>query len=210
MISKGDEVMSNKLSERTNPKFEILGLNHVALVCKDMKRTVDFYQNILGMPLIKTCDLPGGLGQHFFFDIGGASLAFFWFPDAPEVPAGITVPETLMGEMKRITTAVGSMNHIALNVDAAKVPEYKRKLEAAGVKVAPIIHHDDTPNGVSFSEPHKSTWVTSCYFKDPDGIQLEFAGWTRRMTATDVAHEPATADQAEAYLALQRGVPETA
>ncbi|ETZ96650.1 putative glyoxalase/bleomycin resistance protein/dioxygenase [Mycobacterium kansasii 662] len=30
--------------------------------------TVDFYSNILGMPLIKSLDLPAGQGQHFFFD----------------------------------------------------------------------------------------------------------------------------------------------
>ena len=62
-----------------NDKFEIMGINHLALVCKDMKRTVEFYTQVLGMPLIKTLDLPYGSGQHFFFDIGnGDSLAFFW------------------------------------------------------------------------------------------------------------------------------------
>ena len=53
-----------------NDKFEIRGVNHLALVCKDMKRTVDFYTGILGMPLTKTIELPNGMGQHFFFDIG--------------------------------------------------------------------------------------------------------------------------------------------
>lgn len=37
----------------TNTEFELGGINHVALVCSDMARTVDFYSNILGMPLIK-------------------------------------------------------------------------------------------------------------------------------------------------------------
>jgi catechol 2,3-dioxygenase-like lactoylglutathione lyase family enzyme len=65
-------------------KFEYLGVNHVALVCKDMKETVDFYTNVLEMPLVKTIQL-GDRGQHFFFDAGnGATIAFFWFPNAPE------------------------------------------------------------------------------------------------------------------------------
>jgi len=55
----------------TNRKFELSGINHLALVCKDMARTVDFYTNVLGMPLVKTIDLPMGTGQHFFFDCGG-------------------------------------------------------------------------------------------------------------------------------------------
>ena len=37
------------------------------------------------MPLIKSLDLPGGMGQHFFFDAGnGDCVAFFWFADAPD------------------------------------------------------------------------------------------------------------------------------
>ena len=51
--------------------FELRGINHLALVCRDMERTVDFYTNVLGMPLVKTIELPAGMGQHFFFDCGG-------------------------------------------------------------------------------------------------------------------------------------------
>jgi len=70
--------------------FELGGINHLALVCSDMERTVDFYTNVLGMPLIKTIELPAGMGQHFFFDCGGGdALAFFWFPDAPPPAPGI-------------------------------------------------------------------------------------------------------------------------
>ena len=62
-----------------NAEFELRGINHLALVCRDMARTVDFYSGVLGMPLVKTIELPFGGGQHFFFDIGGGDcLAFFW------------------------------------------------------------------------------------------------------------------------------------
>ena len=72
------------MSKVQNKIFEFSGINHLALVCKDMARTVDFYSNVLGMPLIKTIELPRGMGQHFFFDIGnGDALAFFWLKDAP-------------------------------------------------------------------------------------------------------------------------------
>jgi catechol 2,3-dioxygenase-like lactoylglutathione lyase family enzyme len=78
------------LTQVTDMKeFQLQGINHLALVCKDMARTVDFYSNTLGFSLLKTIELPGG-GQHFFFDIGnGHALAFFWFPQAPEVAPGI-------------------------------------------------------------------------------------------------------------------------
>ncbi|MCX7595858.1 MAG: VOC family protein [Fischerella sp.] len=38
--------------------FQIQGVNHIALVCKDMARTVDFYTNVLRLNLIKTIALP--------------------------------------------------------------------------------------------------------------------------------------------------------
>ena len=34
----------------------IRGLNHLALVCSDMARTVDFYSGVLGFPLVKTVE----------------------------------------------------------------------------------------------------------------------------------------------------------
>ncbi len=69
--------------------IQLGGINHLALVCSDMRRTVDFYSGVLGMPLIKTIDLPVDMGQHFFFDCGGGDcVAFFWFAGAPDARAG--------------------------------------------------------------------------------------------------------------------------
>ena len=39
-------------------EFQLQGINHIALVSKDMARTVDFYTNTLGLTLIKTIALP--------------------------------------------------------------------------------------------------------------------------------------------------------
>ena len=103
----------------TNREFDIRGVNHLALVCKDMAKTVEFYRDVLGMPLIKTIDLPGGRGQHFFFDIGnGDSLAFFWFPNAPTKAPGVASPEGVPGIGGEIVTAHASMNHVAFDVPA--------------------------------------------------------------------------------------------
>ncbi len=175
-----------------NEKFDIRGLNHLALVCKDMKRTVDFYSGLLGMPLTKTINLPGGMGQHFFFDIGnGDQLAFFWFPDAPESQPGISHPASFIGEGP-LTTAHASMNHVAFDVPAEKVEEYAERLREAGVKVSPILNHDDTEAQIS-ADVNDTTFVRSIYFQDPDGIMLEFAGWTRELTEADVNAEPMSA-----------------
>ena len=160
--------------------FEISGINHLALVCEDMDRTIDFYTNVLGMPLTKTIELPEGRGKHYFFDCGGGDqLAFFWFPDGPgSVDAR---------EFGRITATPGTMNHVAFDVAPDKLDEYRERLVGLGVECTEVVNHDDSPSGVS-EGISKSTFVRSIYFKDPDGTQLEFAAWARELTDEDVSY----------------------
>ena len=176
----------------TNTEFELGGINHLALVSSDMQRTIEFYSGVLGMPLIKTIDLPAGMGQHFFFDCGGGDcLAFFWFPDAPDGVPGVSAPRHLPGQGE-LLSAIGSMNHVAFHVPVDKFEGYRRLLKEKGVAVSPILNHDDSPYGVS-REMYDGVFVRSFYFQDPDGILLEFACWTRTFTDADVSHEPKTA-----------------
>jgi catechol 2,3-dioxygenase-like lactoylglutathione lyase family enzyme len=182
---------------KQNSEFELQGISHIALVCRDMARTVDFYSNVLGMPLIKTIQLPGGMGQHFFFDIGnGDALAFFWFPEAPGAAPGIASAGSLPG-LGELTTAVASMNHLAFEVSPERFDEYVEKLQAKGIEIGPVLNHDDSERGVS-REVTPDVFVRSVYFFDPDGILLELAAWTRSFTAADVSHEPARAITAPA------------
>ena len=178
--------------EWRNEEFDLGGVNHLALVCSDMKRTVEFYTEVLGMRLIKTINLGGGQGQHFFFDMGGGNaLAFFWFPDVPDPVPGVSTPVTVPG-LGEWTSAVGTMNHVAFNVPEERFLEYRAKLKAKGVRVSPILDHDDSELGVA-RELHPGVFVRSFYFQDPDGILLEFACWRRAMGQPgDVAHEPKT------------------
>ncbi len=192
-----------------NKEFALRGVNHLALVCKDMARTVDFYTHTLGMPLIKTIELPDGLGQHFFFDIGkGDALAFFWFPDAPANVPGLVAPAHNVGEGP-ITTAQASMNHIAFDIDADEIEGYREKLLAKGVEVSEIVDHDDSPAGIA-QELHDGVFVRSIYFFDPDGILLEFAGWTRPFGPDDARDTPASETDRSRYLERVRRAREAA
>ncbi len=171
------------------PAFEFSGINHLALVCKDMDRTIDFYTNVLGMPLTKTIDLPEGRGKHYFFDCGGGDqLAFFWFPGGPD-----SVSER---EFKRITATPGTMNHVAFNVSPAKIDEYRERLQAMGIECTEVVNHDDSERGVS-DDISPSTFIRSIYFKDPDGMQLEFAAWARELTVEDINYTPVVVSVAE-------------
>ena len=181
---------------RENTEFEVRGINHLALVCRDMQRTVDFYSGVLGMPLVKTIDLPAGMGQHFFFDIGnGDSLAFFWFPNAPEAAPGVSSAAHWPGDGE-IVTAHGSMNHVAFDVAPERFEEYVQKLHDKGIRTSKVYNHDDSPAQVSHTM-NDGVFVRSIYFMDPDGILLEFAAWTRVFTDADVRHKPATAADAK-------------
>ncbi|MBP0630524.1 VOC family protein [Cupriavidus sp. AcVe19-1a] len=173
------------MAKTENSEFDIRGVNHVALVCKDMRRTVEFYRDVLGMPLIKTIDLPGRRGQHFFFDIGnGDSIAFFWFPNAPEAQPGIAAPGSLPGSGS-LVSAHGSMNHLAFNVPAEKFDSYVERLVKKGVKVSRVLNHDNSPEQVS-EDVTDDVYIRSVYFFDPDGVCLEFACWTRELDERDV------------------------
>jgi catechol 2,3-dioxygenase-like lactoylglutathione lyase family enzyme len=175
-----------------NEEFEIRGVNHIALVSSDMARTIDFYSGVLGMPLVKTLNIPGG-GQHFFFDIGnGDSLAFFWFAGAPEGIPGVSLSPMLPGDGD-IRTAHGSMNHLAFDVPLERFEAYRNKLVDKGVAVSPIMDHDDSESTVA-KVFHPGVFVRSFYFRGPDGELLEFASWTRTMGQPgDVKHAPVDA-----------------
>jgi catechol 2,3-dioxygenase-like lactoylglutathione lyase family enzyme len=162
-----------------NSQFELRGVNHLALVCSDRSRTIDFYSNVLGMPLVGDIELPGGKGHHFFFDIGkGDLLAFFEFPDAPKAAPGVASPRKNIGESADpmdLITAHASMNHVAFDVPAEKIDEYRERLTAKGIPNT-LINHDRSPRQRS-ETVNENTIIRSIYFMDPDGIVLEFAGW---------------------------------
>jgi catechol 2,3-dioxygenase-like lactoylglutathione lyase family enzyme len=96
------------------------GVHHVALLCADVSRTIDFYQGVLGFPLtelFENRDYPGS--THFFFDIGnGNALAFFDFP-------GLGLVD--------YAEVLGGLHHLAISVTADVWEEKKAALDAAGV-----------------------------------------------------------------------------
>lgn len=166
------------------------GVNHLALVCRDMEETTRFYTEVMGMPLVKTVALGKG-GQHFFFDCGGGDLlAFFWWENAPPSAPGVAS----IARGSNMKTAIASMNHVSFHVDNDELEAWSDRLKAAGVEVTPIGNHDDSEFGHS-AEFHPGVYMRSLYFTDPNGIQMELSANTRALTADDVRHVPAKARQ---------------
>ncbi len=190
----------------SSSKFEIKGYNHIALTCSDMQKTVDFYEGVLGFPLVKTLEYPGGRGQHFFFQITeDDGIAFFWFAAAAAPQPGVSVapwqPFDDEGRPVRGVSGVAAkdaMHHLSFDVPLEEMDEYRARLQAAGIEVTEIVSHSDNHQG------SEAECMRSLYFHDPDGTVLEFSAWSRDLTADDVRDAPARAEDAAAR--LQPGV----
>lgn len=192
-------------TKNSNPQFELRGINHLALVARDMAETVEWYESKLGMKLVKTLERPDG-SQHFFLDMGNGSdgVAFFWWPNAPEGVPGESLHGTYDDEMQRVgnsVTAIGTMNHVAFDVAPERMEEYRESLIAKGVKVTEITNHANSlhgghKEGYDPESDDGDVFIRSMYFKDPNGVLLEFAAWTGALDEGDVAHQGKTAADA--------------
>jgi catechol 2,3-dioxygenase-like lactoylglutathione lyase family enzyme len=97
------------------------GLHHFALICSDVRRTIDFYQGVLEFPLTEIFENRDYAGSnHFFFDIGhGNLLAFF---DLPGLDLG------------PYAEVLGGLHHLAISVTQETWDHLRTKLDQAGVE----------------------------------------------------------------------------
>ena len=147
------------------------GVHHMALVCKDVAATHDFYTKVMKMRLtaaISVPPIPEDEAMHVFYDMGGGNqLAFFWFKHAEETIVGQARPQNFT-----TVSAHGSMHHLAFGVDTEDdVLAWREHIKSSGVSVTPMIDHG---------------FCKSIYFPDPDGIQLEITYWVRALNDTDI------------------------
>jgi glyoxylase I family protein len=128
----------------TRPVSTARGVHHLALICSDVTQTIEFYQGLLGFPLIELVENRDYAGSnHLFFDLGhGNLLAFFDFPGL---------------DLKPGVESFGSVQHLAISVEPAQFEALKARLDAAGI---------------AYLGPDRGI-TSSVYFRDPDGIQLE-------------------------------------
>jgi catechol 2,3-dioxygenase-like lactoylglutathione lyase family enzyme len=103
------------------PESSARGLHHFALICSDVRATIDFYQGVLEFPLTEIFENRDYAGSnHFFFDIGqGNLLAFF---DLPGLDLG------------PYAEVLGGLHHLAISVTPEKWEHLRGKLDAAGVE----------------------------------------------------------------------------
>jgi glyoxylase I family protein len=130
--------------KRERPSSTARGVHHMALICSDVERTIQFYQELLGFPLVELMENRDYRGStHLFFDIGHDNLlAFFDFPGLGLQPG---------------VESLGSVQHIAISTTPDNLERIKREFDQ---------------RGMTYLGPDRGV-TTSIYFKDPDGIQIE-------------------------------------
>ena len=106
-------------SER--PTSTARGVHHMALICSDVERTIQFYEGVLGFPLIELMENRDYQGSsHLFFDIGNGNLLAFF--DLPGLDLG------------PYAEVLGGLHHLAISVTPEKWAHLRTKLDAAGVE----------------------------------------------------------------------------
>lgn len=107
------------------PDSTARGVHHVAFICSDVERTVEFYDGLLGFTLIEMFENRDYEGStHFFFDIGhGNTLAYF---DLPGVDVG------------PYAEVLGGHHHLAISIERGQWEAARARLEAAGIEYAHV------------------------------------------------------------------------
>ncbi len=157
------------------------GINHLAMVTKDMDATIRFWRDLLEMRLV------AGLGRsgyrHYFFEIAGHDMiAFFEWPEVDKMPEkdhGVPVKGPF------------AFDHVSLEVESDnELWDLKSRLEGAGFWVSEVVDHG---------------FIHSIYSFDPNNIPIEFSA---PVPGVDVRKKPRMRDKEPSPVSLEGAEPQ--
>jgi len=171
------------------------GFNHPALSTSELKQTLFFFNETLGLPLVALYWMHGADNTvHAFLGVNDSSLlGFVYTPNVnPDPIPGITYPSS-----SREPSTRGTMHHMAFNVDSIEALEnLKEKIQAKGIECqdnATATH----PNSFEFAGPDGMILQVCCKppaenanMIDPEAaraIGLDEAALQKFMTPQDFA-----------------------
>lgn len=130
-------------------KIQSQGVHHITFVGSNREGTIQFYEGVLGMPLVfeqPNLDVPEE--THLYFDAGdGRLITFFVRPSRVNDPT--PNPE-----------GIGNLHHLAFAVSHATYTQIAQRLNDMGIwNTGPI----------------DRGFMDSIYFRDPNGQLLEMA-----------------------------------
>ncbi len=115
--------MSDQPVTATPPEspFETTGTDHITIWGSNAEATIEFYRDLLGMPLVlRQPNLDDPSQTHLFFDTGDGTILTFFVSDDRQSNEG---PQR---------TGVGSVHHLCFTVVPERFDEVAEALEAAG------------------------------------------------------------------------------
>lgn len=157
-----DTALTSQKARHASARSFVRGVHHLVFTTDDMKMTIDFYTQVLGMELVHAMKVPPGLGlgkenrgnppfeniRHYFFNMGNDSLLAFF-----EIPKG--------AKPKSDRDAIGGMQHCSFVVTAkADFDALMERLRSRGIEYR-------GPSKMASGPGH------SIYFYDPNGVRLE-------------------------------------
>ena len=145
------------------------GFSHIGLSTLDLDKTREFYEGVLGFKPVVADTITieeGGRLRHLFFDVGGDQLIAFLEPQG--VPG---IPADYDAGINRGLGVPAGFYHFAFEAGSPAALAQKRdELRAKGVEVTEVVDHG---------------WAQSIYFKDPNGLSLEYCCVVRNLTEDD-------------------------
>ena len=130
-------------------RIQAQGVHHITFVGSNREATIEFYEGVLGMPLVfeqPNLDVPEE--THLYFDPGDGRLITFF------------VRPTRVNDPEPNPEGIGNLHHLALTVSRATYTQVARRLEERGIKN---------------TGPVDRGFMDSIYFRDPNGQLLELA-----------------------------------
>jgi catechol 2,3-dioxygenase-like lactoylglutathione lyase family enzyme len=127
------------------------GIHHITLNGANRTTSIEFWQNILGMPLIfEQPNLDHHETNHLYFDIGnGQTITVF-------------TEEHRIPRKKMSSQEIGSVHHLAFSVSQTTIKTAEKNLIKAGYATKGIKNRG---------------FMDSLYFRDPLGLLIELASY---------------------------------
>ena len=126
LTARRAELTAQYLQPRdVRPASSARGVHHTAHISSDVETTIQFFDGLLGFPLIEMFENRDYEGStHFFFDIGnGNALAYFDLPGLALDP---------------YREVLGGHHHLAISMTRPQWEAAKTRLDAAGVEYAHV------------------------------------------------------------------------
>jgi len=131
-------------------KIQTQGMHHVTLNGADRQTAIDFWEGVLGMPLVfEQPNLDAEHIQHLYFDPGDGRLVTVFCEEGRDRGGDVV-------------NQVGSVHHLAFHVSLSTFAKAFERLKA---------------HGIAHSGPVDRGFMHSVYFREPCGQLLELSAW---------------------------------